>query len=385
MGSIEGARGQIVDRLLRVAALAGAVAYVPSIYGSIAWRLWLVAAVDSLAFAVFIATALNRRASYRAKLSVLIGAGIAIAGAVLYYMGPYGAGYVYLLGVVFLVVLLGDARFIALTIVASAAILGAYALLVALDVVRIGQPLITVFITDSNIILIGAMLAIAGRSLVSGLEIAYGEEQRLVARVGEELEAARAADAALLAEMAVKERLVKELHHRVHNNMQVVLSLLEIEDARRDGLSIGRMARRVRALSFADDLTLSDPDAETVDLHHFVTMSLVALRVSGDAGDSFSARPFTMPIPVNRLAGLSIAVAEILAALTELRLPVEVATEGDERLTFTWSPAPGGEDAALAARLCNDPVAAGLAGPGGLCFERNSEGGEATLYLDLPR
>jgi len=248
--------------------------------------------------------------------------------------------------------------------------------------------LVTLVITDANLILVCSFLAIGSKSLIKGLEEAHAEESRLTARVGAELEAARAAEAALHAEMEAKEKLLRELHHRVHNNMQIVLSLLDIEEARRDDGSIERMTRRVRALSLANDLVLSSEDAKTVQLHHLVAGSIVAHRAFGDEQRLLASGGFATELPIEYVAGLAIALAEVLAALDGIGSPVAVGLErgrkGADRLTFRWPPAADGKDGELAARLCADPVVASLAAPGGLSFDSGGGEGRATLSLALP-
>jgi hypothetical protein len=388
MGTMEGVRERILDRLLRTVALLGAIAYVPSVYASVAYGLWFVAAVDSAAFALIVAAAVFRRLGYRLRLAVLIGACLAIAGAVLYSTGPYGAGYIWLLCAIFLASLLERRRLFPFTTAAAIAILGGYALLIALGAAPAGQPLVSLAVISANLIVVGALLAAAARSLISGLEGAHAEELRLNARVGRELEAARAAEASLIAQAELKEKLLKELHHRVHNSMQVILSLLDIESANRDEGSLERITRRVRALSLADDLFLSHPEDESAELRELVAGAIVAHRASSEAELPFSTGSFSYDIPAAGIGALSIAIAEIIAALAELALPVAVELSGPEgarRLAFRWAGSDAATGEAIAARLRDDPLVAGIAPPGGLAFEPRDAEGKAAISLDLPR
>jgi hypothetical protein len=388
MGNIEEVRGRILDGILRVIVLVGALAYIPSVCLSVASGLWVIVAADTIAYAVFIAAAVSRRADFRLKLAAIVSAGIVIAGIVLFYTGPYGAGYIWLICAIFLAALLGSARLIAATVLASAAILGGFALLIAVGAAPHGQPLVTFAITAANLIFVCVLLSIAARNLIKGMESAYGEERRLAVRVGEELEAARAADAALHAEMEIKETLMKELHHRVHNNMQIVLSLLDIEDKRRDEGSISRIARRVLALSFADDLVLSDPSAETVDLDRLVSGFVNARRADASMEEGFTTGRLAMRLPIASVVTFSVIIAEVLDALAELRRPVAVALEGErgaESLSFRWPSGESGELIELVARLRSDPVIEGLADHCVLSCGTGDGGRESALFLDLAR
>jgi hypothetical protein len=379
-------RDQILERLLRVVALVGAVAYIPSCYLSLSDGLWPLAAFDSLAFAVLLAAAFIRRLGYRARLAILVGSAVLISGAVLFATGPFGAGYIYLICAVFLAALLGNNRLIVATIASSAAIACGYALFLVFGHPRLGQSLASFLIVASNLVLVCAVLGMAARRLITGLESANAEEKRLSLRVGEELAAARGAEAALATEMAAKEELLRELNHRVRNNMQLMLSLLTIENSRQDADSMARLSRRIHSLSLANDMILSDPDAGSVDLQQLLLASLVDQHIFIGEGTPFKVEPFSFRLPVDSLIGFALAIGDIVGSLNAMGVPVDVALGGGggkPSLVFGWpsSEEPGRPSPAAALR--SDPFLLGLMKPGCLSFAPGQRGGRASLGLEL--
>jgi len=373
-------RSSILDQMLRILAAAGLVAYLPSLYASVAARLWALAAVDSLALLGMIAASRSRRLGYAAKLRILIGISLAVAAAVLYATGPFGAGYVWLLCAVFSASLLGSTRLAAATAAIAVGILAAYGLLILLGLAPHGQDILSLVATSANLLLVGLLVASTSRRLVEGLERALEAELRLSGRLGEELKAARAADEALRAEIGAKEALLKELNHRVRNNIQVMSVILRLEEGREAG-AVERMGLRVRALSLANEAFLSAPGAEEVELRAFVAGAIESLRPSRRKGEQIVLEPFSYPIPSEAAIGLSIAVAEIIAALSAGGGGVSVGLEkdgGEALLAFEWE-GPG----ELGARIAADSVVLGLS-PWGLAASAEGPGGRPRLVLGLP-
>lgn len=375
-------RERILDRLLKVVALVGIVAYVPSVYMSLAYGLWPLVIVDSLAFALLAFVAFKRGLGYSLRVGCLVGGCLVVSATVTFATGPFGAGYIFLICAVFLASLLGDRPLIVATIVAAALITLGFGLFIALGHPTTGQSLGSFITVAANLLLVCTLLGLAARSTIVGLQRAYAEEKRLAARVGVELEAAHRAEAALQAEIGLKEGLLQELDHRVRNNMQVVQSLVTIEDSRRDGGSLQRLSRRLRSLNLANDLILAEPGARSLDLHHLLVASLVEHR--GGAG-RFHARHFYASLPPDSVAGIALILGDIIASLDELGLAIEIsldAEEGSETLTFSWSGHDEAGDPATALR--SDPLLSSLLSACELGFSSSAAGGPATLTLGIP-
>jgi ABC-type multidrug transport system fused ATPase/permease subunit len=331
MADLRNLRSLILDRLLRLAALGGAVAYVPSLVASLLTRLWGLAILDTLAFLLLVVAALWKGLGDGRRLAFLTGTIIAISGAVLFATGPYGAGYVYLICAVFLAALFGGRALVVSTTVLSVAILSVYAILIATGHAPVAQPLGSLAVVASNLVLVCAIFILATRSLVKGLEKAYVEEERLAGKVTEELEALRVAESRLRAEASRREALLREVEHRVHNNLQLMSSLVSLESRTRDPDALQRISRRVQALSFANDAILADPGRGSVDFHRLVAD--MSMAIAAQVGrDWLSVEAFEAWITDDEAPAMAIAVLEIIERLQgcgqRISLVAETGREG---------------------------------------------------------
>jgi Signal transduction histidine kinase len=381
-------RERILDRLVKAMAILGVIAYVPSMYASILTRMWALAAADTVSLAVFIGVAISKRVGNAVKLALLVGISLLIAGIVLFMTGASGAGYIWLVCSVFIPTLLARRTTMALAVSASAAIYVAYTILVATGHGPSGEPLLLTLIIGANLLLICSILGIASRALVEGLEGAAAEEKRLSERLASELEAERAADEALKAEIETKERLLKELHHRVNNNMQVVLSLLDIEEARGEAGSLSRATRRARAISFVNEFALSEPELDAVDLYRVVAACAAACGKHRGGESLFTIDRFSYRLQLDGATGAAIALSEIMAGIASLGAQARASLEGEgesRRLVFSWEETGPNEEELLIGGLEADPASVGLTDPGILQFEPASEKGRSRLRVDLGR
>ncbi|MBN1243076.1 MAG: sensor histidine kinase [Spirochaetales bacterium] len=101
-----------------------------------------------------------------------------------------------------------------------------------------------------------------------------------VARINNETEGNRRALAALAEAARIREGLLREIEHRVYNNLQVMRSLLSLEaaGAARDGEALARARGKVRTLALACEC-IQESDAAAVpleDLARRVVHDLVA-------------------------------------------------------------------------------------------------------------
>ena len=108
--------------------------------------------------------------------------------------------------------------------------------------------------------------------------------------------------------------------------------------------------------------------------------AIESLRPSRKHGEQIVLEPFSYPIPSEAAIGLSIAVAEIIAALSAGGgVSVGLEKEGGEALlAFEWE-GPG----ELGARIAADSVVLGLS-PWGLAASAKGPGGRPRLVLGLP-
>jgi hypothetical protein len=258
-------KSTILGAMIRFLAVAGVIAFVPSVYAAAREGLWLIVAVDALAYALVIFAAFSAKASFSLRLILLVSLSLIIGMVVLYQTGPFGAGYIWMLSAAVLSALFGKTRIVALVNGISMLFMMIWGLGIYLGWVdkRGAQPF-TVVIIASNLLLISAGLSIVIRSLMDKLSYRLGQRDLVGQRLASELEESTRMARQLDATIHEKDAMLRELHHRVKNNLQVVLSIMSMADMN-DPNACATVKRRVRALALVNELALSHHDASSVD------------------------------------------------------------------------------------------------------------------------
>jgi two-component sensor histidine kinase len=126
----------------------------------------------------------------------------------------------------------------------------------------------------------GARAAVAALSDVTEL---IGEQERLERLVEERVARLEASELGLQAALAEKEMLLKEIHHRVKNNLQVVTSLIQLQSRRISDETAKEaliaVTRRIRSIGLVHDRIYRSSAFDRVDLGRYVD-DLVALLSS---------------------------------------------------------------------------------------------------------
>jgi hypothetical protein len=377
MRSIGDEGDRLLRQVLRLMTLIGSVAYVPSLIACAADRLWMLMAVDTVAYGVIIAASLSR-VGRRLKLLAIVSVGLLLAGILLYTTGPFGAGYVWLVCAIFVSALFGGRVIVVATAIAAAAELAAYALLAGSGRTPYGQPLISIAVVAANLVVVCSLVGFAARSLIRGLEAENAEKNLIASRLEAELEAAKAVDEALRTEMEAKSVLLKELQHRVRNNLQLAQSIVGLESLQTGSVDaapiLERMAVRLRALAVANDLALSREGADAIELRDLVLGIAAAARSAGAAGAAIDAapsasgasiavRPFEFQVAVDGAGAVAVAVSDVIEAILGSGRGIEIGVEeraGDSMLIFSWTSDSPAKDAELRSRLSSDALITGL-------------------------
>ena len=128
-----------------------------------------------------------------------------------------------------------------------------------------------------------------------------------------------ARDADLKVTLAQKEDLLREIHHRVKNNLQVISSLLNLQQralsdaAARAALSDSR--QRIGALALIYRALYEGPDLKRVNLREFLD-DLIAQTIMGDSAQSAPIRTEleidSLVIDADRLAPLALFAVEAI-------------------------------------------------------------------------
>lgn len=381
-------RDEILTSLLRFIAIAGLMAYLPGVVAGVAERLWLIVAVDTAAYGTVVFAAFNARTDHTVKLAVLVIASLATGSVVLVMTGPLGAGYLWFVAAVVMSALFGDKRIVTITIGLTAAIMAAWIAALAGGADGRGATPMTVVIITGSLILICMALSMVIRRLLEAVSVALSEKARLADSLAEELDRSNDIRGKLEANLIEKVALLKELQHRVRNNLQTVLSLLSLDDgSAEDGPS--EAIRRIRALSIANDVFLSDPDRGLVEARSLVRA--VAQMAAEDEGDEYCGIETVGDEPLEldsqTASMVAVLVSDIVAGLVrDGGAPVVGVEVLDGRLRVRLGRrGADGEDAALAGlylSVAESRMARGAAPDVALSFSGAADGTGECIYLE---
>ena len=244
-------RERLLSILLRVLAATGLVALVPSVYLSIKVGLWLVLVADCAASAIAVVLILLPRVSFRFRTFALLFLAYGLGFILLWVIGPYGAGYLYLLAFVFLAALFGSRRAVVGANLLAVLTYIAYVICLALNILPFEQALDSAVVISANYVMIGAILSASVHHVINGYADAASEERRM---------------------RTVLELMVREIEHRVKNNLQVILSIVNLKS--RPGTdpaqSIADIKASLSAISSVHSLLYRSGDVYLIKLSAFL-------------------------------------------------------------------------------------------------------------------
>ena len=177
----------ILSALLKFLALAGLIAWIPSVWASILHGFVLIAIVDTLGYGLVLLAAYNKSFGFNAKLAILVAVSILIGSVVLVYTGPLGAGYLWLVAAVVLSALFGRTLVVVLSIGVSVLVMVGWALALVMGFDGKGSEPLTVVIIGSNLVVICLALAIVIRLLLNSLSSSIMESRDYASRLAIEL------------------------------------------------------------------------------------------------------------------------------------------------------------------------------------------------------
>ena len=127
-----------------------------------------------------------------------------------------------------------------------------------------------------------------------------------------------ARDVAIKENLAAKDNLMREIHHRVKNNLQVISSLLSLQQRSLDDeaarAAIRDTRQRILALSVIYRALYEGPDLKHVDLKDFVNELVAQLMVENrDLPTRTDLQAAPLIIDPDRLAPLALFIVEAVA------------------------------------------------------------------------
>jgi len=200
-------RERMLTRLLQIVAVVGIIAYLPSAYLSIKQKIWVVLAIDTGAFLSTIFLALFKRLPFRLRLVSLVFLAYALGVILIIFTGPFGAGHLFIFAFVFLVSLFAGIREIILANALAILTHVGFAAASALGLVPWTQGPESVVVISANFILVSLILSFCANYLIRGYAKSASEEKKL---------------------REALEMMLREIEHRVKNNLQVIASLVSL-------------------------------------------------------------------------------------------------------------------------------------------------------------
>jgi len=164
-------------------------------------------------------------------------------------------------------------------------------------------------------------------------------EIRVLARTLDELaDSITARDAALTASLAEKDALMREIHHRVKNNLQIISSLLSMQQrALTDPASkaaVGDTRQRISALALIYRTLYQSDDLRNADARIFLT-ELVGQLVASESGRGYlvtsSIEADSLVVDPDKLAPLALWLVE---AVTNAQKHAFAGRGGDLKVRF---------------------------------------------------
>lgn len=154
-------------------------------------------------------------------------------------------------------------------------------------------------------------------------DAAPAEIRELAAALGHMAETLTARDAAIRESLAAKDRMMREIHHRVKNNLQVISSLLNLQQRTlHDDIATSAIRdtrQRILALAVIYRALYEGPDLSHIDLSDFVHELVAQLLVENtDLPTRTEVRTAPLNIDPDRLAPLALFIVEAVANVRRL-------------------------------------------------------------------
>ncbi|MFW5744150.1 MAG: histidine kinase dimerization/phosphoacceptor domain -containing protein, partial [Spirochaetota bacterium] len=203
-------RQKLLQRTLAVGAIVGVGALVPSIVAALEDGSYLIAISDAVAYAAWVGLLFAKRLPYILRAASLVAIVLYLGVMLMFTRGLVGASFNWLAAPVFMAVLFLPRTCVAATVLVVVASIAVCTGLLLTDVLAWSLPLPAWFATVGNYLAVTAFISVA---------IVY-----LLSRISRSL----AKERALSRERGV---LISEIHHRVKNNLQTMVSLLRLQGA----------------------------------------------------------------------------------------------------------------------------------------------------------
>jgi PAS domain S-box-containing protein len=148
------------------------------------------------------------------------------------------------------------------------------------------------------------------------IENADGVEKYRIAALVDVTERDEAQRIRFAQETRDKDLLLREIQHRVKNNLQLITTLIRIEaryESSGDKASLARLARRIEALQFLYQELASAPPGASIDLGHYLgQIATAVMRAHAVEGIRLDLKVENVAVSVNVAMPLGLIVNELL-------------------------------------------------------------------------
>jgi two-component sensor histidine kinase/HAMP domain-containing protein len=143
---------------------------------------------------------------------------------------------------------------------------------------------------------------------------------RQSAQLKEELAVRTSHEAQISEALTEKDILLREIHHRVKNNMQVIISLLSIYSRKTDNGEVGRVFQdcrdRIDAMSLIHETLYESSNLSQIDFEQYINKLCRNLSRAYDAfghGVQVEVKPFEFSIDTDRCIAVGMILAELIS------------------------------------------------------------------------
>ena len=261
-------KNRIISRALKILTLMGFIAYIPSMYLSVKEGVWVVAGLDTACLAYLYIIAYWKKVPYHLKVYSIDIMSYLLGAVLLIYTGPFGAGIIYLFGFLFINALFFSPRLTIMANTLAFLTFTVYIILDYFDILKWEYPIWALIVILGNFAFVGSMLSAGISYLMRGLREQIELQQKLQDQLKIEISAKDQEKKRAEEALKAKSFLLREMHHRIKNNLQVITSLINLHLNRKSGdkdCLIG-VRDRVNAISLVHRLLYSDDTTDRVEL-----------------------------------------------------------------------------------------------------------------------
>gem|GEM_PF-6132518 len=258
-------RKRLVSYSLTVAAVSGAFALIPSILITVDKELYLVLGLDVSVYVVVLILAICRKIPYTIRATGFVLVLYLLATALILLLGPSISSDIFLYAVfAFAALLLDGPAAIAIVTLVFATIV-ALGFLLFTGVLNWNIGAVEWLAHMVNFLAVSAGLVFSTRFLMDRLTYSLRRQREYHRTLRAQREELSRSNRQLVIQAEVEHALLFELRHRVLNNLQVLESLLAVDQDHENTACFSRYRTRIHTLAIVHELLQTGENSTTVE------------------------------------------------------------------------------------------------------------------------